>query len=207
MITDFYEAKVEATGDEDCGTVKKKCTRVLVYSSTHPLTPQNSSGDCISLTSPFASSLHRTQKSRRCSRCFKPFSSPSTQRLKCTGCPANGETYYCGRICQVADFVTHRYECKKKGPRALQAAVEKFVLTHGENGENFPLDDYWLLRKVYYMAVFMAKSDGGEMQGLVPKLPKKLEVLSEHECAEDRVLADSVAASVAALEKVSVGAR
>ncbi|GMH66777.1 hypothetical protein TrST_g7484 [Triparma strigata] len=158
-------------------------------------------GDCISLTSPFASSLHRSQKTRRCSRCFKPFSSPSTQRLKCTGCPANGETYYCGRICQVADFVTHRYECKKKGPRALQAAVEKFVLTHGENGENFPLDDYWLLRKVYYMAVFMAKSDGGEMKGLVPKLPKKLEVLSEHECAEDRVLADSVAASVAALEK------
>ena len=83
--------------------------------------------------------------------------------------------------------------------------MEKFVLTHGENGENFPLDDYWLLRKVYYMAVFMAKSDGGEMKGLVPKLPKKLEVLSEHECAEDRVLADSVAASVAALEKVRVG--
>ena len=85
--------------------------------------------------------------------------------------------------------------------------MEKFVLTHGENGENFPLDDYWLLRKVYYMAVFMAKSDWGEMKGLVPKLPKKLEVLSEHECAEDRVLADSVAASVAALEKVRVGAR
>ncbi|GMH46816.1 hypothetical protein TrLO_g5457 [Triparma laevis f. longispina] len=161
-------------------------------------------GSIVSLTSPFVSSLHRSQKSRRCSRCFLPFTSPTSKRLKCTGCPPNGSTYYCSRTCQISDFITHRYECKKRGTKSLQAAVNTFVLTHGEDGTNFPLDDYWLLRKTYYMAVFQVKSDAGNMKGLVPDLPTKLSKLSEHHIPSDVVLAESVTQSVIALEKGKV---
>lgn len=168
------------------------------------LPPTHLSGSIVSLTSPFVSSLHRSQKSRRCSRCFLPFTSPTSKRLKCTGCPPNGSTYYCSRTCQISDFITHRYECKKKGTKSLQAAVNTFVLTHGEDGTNFPLDDYWLLRKTYYMAVFQVKSDGGNMKGLVPDLPTKLSKLSEHHIPSDVVLAESVTQSVIALEKGKV---
>lgn len=158
------------------------------------------------MTPPFASVLSRNQKHRRCSRCFKTFDAdnPTMKRLRCTGCPADGASFYCSRECQVADFVTHRHECKKKGTKSLSYAVQTFTQVHGEDGITFPLDEYWLARKTYHLLMFNAKSDGGDISGLVPPLPASLANLVENALPEDAVLAECVAASVCAVQKGAV---